>query len=1117
MDDAGPAPPCPYVGLQPFGESDRRYFFGREGDSRALASNLLSAPLTVLYGASGVGKSSVLLAGAVPALRAKPHTLVAVHRSWQGANPASALKDEIARAAAAAGCDTAGIDRSAPLDAFLAEVARAAGATVVVLLDQFEEYFLYHPESGEGSFDAQLAGAINRSDLDAGFLIALREDSLARLDRFRARIPGLMANTLRLEHLGLADAERALRMPVEVFNRGRADPARRVALEDALVRAVLTEVRTGAAGSERVEAPLLQMVMTRLWKEEVGGPGSALRLATLRGLGGARAIVQRHLEEVLDGFDAPARALCARLFDRMVTPSRAKIACRTADLAQWAGELAPQLPETLSQLAGARLLRRIAPPAEDADGEQYEIFHDVLAAPMLEWRARHLEAQRRAEAEREIALERGRADQQAQLARRMRRLAVGLALVGVAAIAATLVALQARDAAQRQTRLATSRAWAAAAINQLASDPQTGLFLALQAVGVGGGETPTRESIDALRRAQQATRLLREFPGHAQAVTDLVSSHDGSTLYSCGADGTLRAWPAQGGGGTVLLEREAGFEALASAADGSALALGGADGTLTLFDLTAGRVRTSIPAHAGAVLGVAFSADGARVASAGADGLLRLWDASGAALATLHGHRAAVRRIAFAPDGSLLASASWDGSVRLWDGRDGRALRVLNGHTEKVHALAFSPDGRLLASASQDKSIIVWRVADGEPALAPLRGHSNTVRAVAFTPDGLHVLSAGADATLRMWDRETGEPVMTIAGHAADIAAIATDVAGTRLASAGRDGMIRVWDTALTMSGPVYDVDFSADGRLMASAGLGRAAHLWDAAGGRHLRALDAAHRNTVFRVAFVPGGPRVVSADLDGLAVVWDAATGARLFELRGHRDAILGLALSRDGRRIATAGRDETVRLWDATDGTPVTTLHHHGARVRAVAFSPDGARLASASSDGSVVVSDAASGARLFAIEDRATQFFAVAFSPDGRQIATGSSDKAVRLWDAQDGAPLRMLTGHTETVVALAYDRNGRRLASASWDRSARLWDATDGRELAVLPPHESEIHDLTFTPDGRYLATAGQDRMVRLHPLAVADLIAAARAKLVRSFADEDCARLLDLRRCPPLP
>src|SRR5205823_6570639 len=155
--------------------------FGRERDQRIIAANLGAAPLTILYGASGVGKSSVLLAGVVPYLRAWARA-VAVVRDWQGPGFRDALKSR----------------------------CREAVERVCV----------------------------------KPFLIALREDGLAKLDRFGGRIPNLLGNTLRLQHLTAADAVTAIRKPLEVFNERHVHTAP-MAIEDALVDAIIEQVRSG--------------------------------------------------------------------------------------------------------------------------------------------------------------------------------------------------------------------------------------------------------------------------------------------------------------------------------------------------------------------------------------------------------------------------------------------------------------------------------------------------------------------------------------------------------------------------------------------------------------------------------------------------------------------------------------------------------------------------------------------------------------------------------------------------------------------------------------------------------------------------------------------------------
>ncbi len=186
----------PYKGLQPYTEADRAFFFGRERDSEIIASNLYAAPLTVLYGESGVGKSSVLLAGVIPLLRQTPNVAVVVFRQWQDVGFPHALKREILKSVVEASRKGVDIDFNLPLDDFILASNRILRGPIFFIFDQFEEFFLYHAQ-GAGGFDAEWARAVNRQEIDANFLLSMREDSLSLLDRFRGRIPKLMVNMLR--------------------------------------------------------------------------------------------------------------------------------------------------------------------------------------------------------------------------------------------------------------------------------------------------------------------------------------------------------------------------------------------------------------------------------------------------------------------------------------------------------------------------------------------------------------------------------------------------------------------------------------------------------------------------------------------------------------------------------------------------------------------------------------------------------------------------------------------------------------------------------------------------------------------------------------------------------
>src|SRR6185295_205625 len=134
-----PADFCPYKGLQPYTEQDRTFFFGRDRDQQIVISNLYAAQLTILYGASGVGKSSVLLAGSVPLLKQEKNLSVVVFRNWQDSKFLAQLKEQTLATVSGNSSKAVPVDTSLRLDDFLAELSRAARGDIFFIFDQFEE------------------------------------------------------------------------------------------------------------------------------------------------------------------------------------------------------------------------------------------------------------------------------------------------------------------------------------------------------------------------------------------------------------------------------------------------------------------------------------------------------------------------------------------------------------------------------------------------------------------------------------------------------------------------------------------------------------------------------------------------------------------------------------------------------------------------------------------------------------------------------------------------------------------------------------------------------------------------------------------------------------------
>jgi len=207
----------PYKGLVPFDEEDAPFFFGRDEERDLIIANLVASRLTLLYGATGVGKSSVLGAGVLYHL----HQIIAEHRH-HGKTPEFAIishrvwrKDAVPELINRIQTDVAKTLDLPVGDIFkanlsLSETIETASSRfedgLFIILDQFESFFLYHDVEIEraqenGSFAVEFPKILNRPDLRANFLISIREDALARLDCFKGSVPRLFDNYLRIEHL----------------------------------------------------------------------------------------------------------------------------------------------------------------------------------------------------------------------------------------------------------------------------------------------------------------------------------------------------------------------------------------------------------------------------------------------------------------------------------------------------------------------------------------------------------------------------------------------------------------------------------------------------------------------------------------------------------------------------------------------------------------------------------------------------------------------------------------------------------------------------------------------------------------------------------------------------
>ncbi|BEL06152.1 hypothetical protein Q0Z83_043430 [Actinoplanes sichuanensis] len=500
------------------------------------------------------------------------------------------------------------------------------------------------------------------------------------------------------------------------------------------------------------------------------------------------------------------------------------------------------------------------------------------------------------------------------------------------------------------------------------------------------------------------------------------------------------------------------------------------------------RVRATIAAGHGQVIGAAYSPDGTLVATTGDDGTIRVWQRSGPHTLrpgprVLPAGAQAVHSPVFSPDGRRIAAAGFDGDVIVWDLSRQNPVR-LSGHGRRISAVAFSPDGTRVASAGDDGTVRIWD-PDGNPPPVILQVPGPPL-SVAFSPDGRR-LAVGGQGPIQLWDATGKGTPQLLTGHESTVKDVTFSPDGRSLASAGTDGTVRIWPIGhraepVVLHGNdsyVESVAFSPDSRRVASSHSGsNTIRIWGVTGDRDPLVLRG-HDGAVWSVAFSPDGTELASASADGTVRLWDPGVPANPLILRGAAGPVWSVAASTDGRLIAAGGEDRTVRVWREPWRSEPMLLPGNTDEILAVTVNADGRWVATGGRDRTVRIWDTTTAALATTLYGHTDSVPAVSLSPDGRRVASGSKDGTVRIWSQSGGSPV-VLQAHEDGVRGVAFSPDGRRVASVGADGTIRIWPV-DGVDPVVVQdqPAGRQVWAADFSPDGARLAVSGQDGAVRV--------------------------------------
>ena len=1127
---------APFKGLRFFDVDDSDLFFGRETLTAKLVHRLHDANfLSVIIGASGSGKSSLVRAGVVPAIK-KRHVPIngkgppdgsanwRVHVLTPTAHPLETLAIELTRnsesvtAAATLMDDLSKDPRS--LHFFLSrQVQAGASSHTLLVIDQFEELFtLCRDHFEREAFIDNLLFALTPILLPLGeegkgegnitLIITLRADFYAHL----AQYPELRDAVAReQEYIGPMTSEELRRAIEEPARRGHWE------FEPGLVDLILRDV-----GDEPGALPLLSHALLETWKRRAG------HILTLKGYaeaGGVRGAIAHTAESVFQSFSPGERTIMRNIllrltefgegtedtrrraaFDELMSSAEnadersevrtvlhklaeARLVTLSEDTAEVAHEALirewPQLREWLSQdREGIILHRHLTEAAQEwelLERDVGSLYRGARLAQANEWSALNPSA---LNAQEQLFLEASnsqmRREEQEREEQRQRELEA------------------AKELAETQRRSTSRLRIRNRVITTVAS---IAVILALLA-GVFGVRAETEKKVAISRElAIAAVNNLEVDPQRSillalQAVS-VTRDADKSVLPE--AESALHRAVQASRVLRIIHAHTDMIYGLDISRDGKRLASGSDDGTAKIWDAVSGEELLTLNSQSGEVTNVVFSPDGALLATAGSDGRARVWDSqNGKELLTLAGHDAPIHGIAFSPDGMRIVTAGADGIAIVWQTATGKQLLTLRGHNDAIWKVVYNPDGTRLLTGSLDQTAKVWDAKDGKELLT-LSGHTWNVETVAFSPDGKQILTGSTDITAKLWDASSGAELLTFAGHDRAVYGGAFSPDGMHIATVSDDGTAKVWDsvtghTQVTLSGhlgAVTRVRFTPDGNRLVTSGIDGTLRIWDLSPERdaELFALPGQYSREDTWFAFNGDWTRIAENDTDGTIRIWDVHSNKELVTIP-HTDEwhVWMVGFSPDEKRLITSGAQNLAKVWDAESGELLLTLTGHGeasmmswmfSGVMDAAFIPDGSRIATVGIDQTVRIWDAATGRQLLIMEGHTGGIVALALSPDGTKVATASDDKTVRIWDVDTGNELLVLQGFAGTVWDLAYSPDGTRLATVGFGGTAKVWNAKTGKELFNLSGHVGDVVAVAFSPDGSRLVTADYDDTVRV--------------------------------------
>lgn len=1144
----------PYKGLRAFQEADAPDFFGRN----ALVANLLArmsetgeySRFLAVVGPSGGGKSSVVRAGLLPALR---QGMVHGSNHWYiidmlpGSNPIAKLEAALLSIAVkppAHLIEQLRADQRGLLWA-VDNLLVGMNGDLLLVIDQFEEVFtLVDDEAERAHFLNLIYTAIIDPLSRLRVVITLRADFYDR--------------PLLYEHFGALMQMRTqvvLPLNADEIERVINGPAERVGVpvDTELVAAVVADVR-----EEPGALPLLEYALTEAFERR---EGSRLTLTDYRASGGVLGALARRAEEVFLELEPAQQAVAQHVFLRLVTlgegteDTRRRVrrselngladasiidgvldeyskyrlltfdreivtreptveVAHEALLREW-GRLREWLDGNRADVRLQRLLADAASEWDKADRDpsfllsgnklrQFEEWALATRVALTQEEQNYYEASiaARAQLEEAEAARRSRDEAVARRVQNFQRVTLVMGAVGLLSVLAALVAAGIASSATAEYNTAN--------LLQRTATVAEGQAIAAQGTAQAQAQAANTAAVSALNLAQTAT--LAQGNALAAGATARAQAEGANLAATNALNSAATATVAQGQAEAQAAGARADFAQAAqrltpiqstliaagteiAGAQAQVLDLGA---QLTPISLTLTPVQLTLEAGGQQIATANYRVDQANEQLSGANTQVAQ---SGATLTPLPLTLTPARATLEAGQRQIVEAQGTAQRAAVAAGlAENRADSA--GTQVALAAQTLTPVHATLQSGGTQVADAQTQVAGAGQTLTPV---SPTLTAVALEVQGQQSLIE----SLRLAGAANG--VLLDNGNAPIAVLLSVRALNTAYSPQADASLAQALERLYTQqvfegsSSWVLSVAFSPDGNQILMGTNNGTTQLWDVATNEQLTLFSTgAIGIPVNSVAFSPDGTQVLTGSEDGTVRLWDTTTGEQLHQYLGQSAEVNTVAFSPDGSKVVGGSKDGVAYVWDTVTEETLQRLEGHGGWVMSAVFSPDGTHILTSSRDDNLRLWDVETGELVQPpLEGHTDDVWTAAFSPDGRQIVSGGVDDNVRVWDAASGETTRILVGHIDDVWSVAFSPDGTQILSGSKDDTVRLWDAATGDVLRVFSdPEMNFVNSVAFSPNGTRILTGSDDGAARLWNVAAASAmpVFAGHDKAVTSLA-----------------